>query len=576
LLHVDPSDREDYLRWVSPVDGRGVRFTEELIHEVSASLPPKEKPARTVLFTKAVFPDNASFGGARFGDGTSFAGAAFGERAYFRGATFGKETTFDGAKFGAHLTFRGAEFDEGASFANVDFGHNPWFRGTVFGNRTSFSEARFGDYAYFRYTRFGAGTSFDQATFGRSAAFVDTVRFEGNVSFGFATFGDELGFGKALFTGPARFTNAIFGAEARFSIFSHEVLTLANARFGRHAEINFAGRALNLRGAYFSEGGSIRAWGTDIDLARAKFGAPFLLTERDPVTSPKVDAPSEPGQRPRVFLDLDPDPDGFAATAATPRVMSLDEADVRNLVIDQVDLGRCRFNRAHNLDQLRVGSSDQFLLPERRFGLTRRRVVIEEYFWHARHRRTTRWSVPDPPSPPKTPGNPRAEARQVEQTYRALRKAFEDMKNEPGSADFYYGEMEMRRRGSESRAERFLLWCYWLLAGYGLRAWRALAALAVAVTVATVIFVSVGFAATVTTAYVPAPGGAYLQTVLPGPKPGWLDAVSCSLHSITSLIRPTGTIPLTTIGNYTELILRILGPLLLGLALLSIRARVKR
>jgi hypothetical protein len=29
--------------------------------------------------------------------------------------------------------------------------------------------------------------------------------------------------------------------------------------------------------------------------------------------------------------------------------------------------------------------------------------------------------------------------------YRQLRKAQEDAKNEPGAADFYYGEMEMRR-----------------------------------------------------------------------------------------------------------------------------------
>ena len=29
--------------------------------------------------------------------------------------------------------------------------------------------------------------------------------------------------------------------------------------------------------------------------------------------------------------------------------------------------------------------------------------------------------------------------------YRALRKSREDAKDEPGAADFYYGEMEMRR-----------------------------------------------------------------------------------------------------------------------------------
>ncbi|MFD8492654.1 pentapeptide repeat-containing protein [Amycolatopsis sp. NPDC059657] len=538
LLHVSRADRDDYLRWVTPIDGRGVRFTAELIHEVYVNLPSKERPARTVLFTNAVFPDNASFGDARFGDGSSFAGATFGARAYFRGATFGEETTFDRAKFGGRPTFRGARFGKRASFRGTDFGHNPWFKGTVFGAQASFANARFGDYSYFRYTRFGAGASFGEASFGKTARFVDTVRFEGDVTFISATFGGELEFGKVLFLGRAAFTNASFGAEARFDMCSHEALSMANARFGKHTQIKFAGKSLNLHGTDFSEGGSIRAWGTDIDLTRSKFGAPSLVTKRDPVTGLG----------------------GFADAFGTPRLLSLDEADVRNLVIDQVDLGGCRFNQAHNLDQLRVGSSDQFLLPRRRFGQTRRRVVLEEYLWRTR----------------ETHGNPRTEARQVEQTYRALRKAFEDVKNEPGSADFYYGEMEMRRRGTESRTERFLLYCYWLLAGYGLRAWRALTALAVTVAVATVIFMSAGFATTATTAYVPTAGGTYVQTTLPSPRLGWPDAISYSLHSITSLIRPTGTIPLTTIGNYTELTLRILGPVLLGLALLSIRARVKR
>jgi hypothetical protein len=34
--------------------------------------------------------------------------------------------------------------------------------------------------------------------------------------------------------------------------------------------------------------------------------------------------------------------------------------------------------------------------------------------------------------------------------YRALCKAFEDSKNEPGAANFYYGGMEMRRHDRTS------------------------------------------------------------------------------------------------------------------------------
>lgn len=68
--------------------------------------------------------------------------------------------------------------------------------------------------------------------------------------------------------------------------------------------------------------------------------------------------------------------------------------------------------------------------------------------------------------------------------YRQLRKAREDSKDEPGAADFYYGEMEMRRRQLRyRRAERWLLQAYWSLSGYGLRAARALAWLVTAMIV---------------------------------------------------------------------------------------------
>jgi hypothetical protein len=44
--------------------------------------------------------------------------------------------------------------------------------------------------------------------------------------------------------------------------------------------------------------------------------------------------------------------------------------------------------------------------------------------------------------------------------YRQLRVAVEDARNEPGAADLYYGEMEMRRLGGARRGERWLLGAY--------------------------------------------------------------------------------------------------------------------
>ncbi|WP_327249197.1 hypothetical protein [Streptomyces sp. NBC_01320] len=67
--------------------------------------------------------------------------------------------------------------------------------------------------------------------------------------------------------------------------------------------------------------------------------------------------------------------------------------------------------------------------------------------------------------------------------YRAIRKSYEDSRNEPGTADFYYGEIEMRRADTGTDwAERGLLNEYWAVSGYGLRATRALGWLLAAVT----------------------------------------------------------------------------------------------
>ena len=117
------------------------------------------------------------------------------------------------------------------------------------------------------------------------------------------------------------------------------------------------------------------------------------------------------------------------------------------------------------------------------------------------HRRGTRTGEP----PPKYAAGQDSSVRRVCQggperlagLYRQLRKAQEDAKNEPGAADFYYGEMEMRRKATTTPAgERAILWLYWLISGYGLRALRSLAALAILGVIVTTALVGGGLAAT--------------------------------------------------------------------------------
>ena len=146
----------------------------------------------------------------------------------------------------------------------------------------------------------------------------------------------------------------------------------------------------------------------------------------------------------------------------------------------------------------------------------------------------------------------RSEALRLAKIYRALRKGREDEGNAPGAGDFYYGEMEMRRHGEESDAERAIISLYWLVSGYGLRASRALIALVVTVLLFTCLF------------------------SIPGIRDGnfWDDLVF-SLQSTTNLLRGAAE-DLPIEGELLEIGLRLLGPLFFGLALLSLRGRVKR
>jgi hypothetical protein len=144
----------------------------------------------------------------------------------------------------------------------------------------------------------------------------------------------------------------------------------------------------------------------------------------------------------------------------------------------------------------------------------------------------------------------------LEVLYRQLRKAMEDAKNEPGAADFYYGEMEMRRAGAR-RGEKLLLWLYWLASGYGLRVGRALIALLVVVAVLALGMQYAGF---------------------PGKPVPYIDALLYSLRSTVAVDVKTSAVPenVTRWGQVFRIMLRIAGPLFVGLAALAIRNRVKR
>jgi len=261
--------------------------------------------------------------------------------------------------------------------------------------------------------------------------------------------------------------------------------------------------------------------------------------------------------------------------------------DVATLTLSELDLAACLFQGAHHLDQLRIEGARPFASTPTgwKFGRvggqgvpvwrwTRRQTLAEEHHWRAGrrlpaapsgrpHPQLVGWSGPEVRAPDWLAGRsgrrvlPLRPGR-IAVLYRALRKAQEDSKDEPGAADFYYGEMEMRRLASGTPwGERVILWLYWLVSGYGLRGLRALAWL---------VAVVVGLA------------GLLQAAGFDGGDPGFRDALIYAAQSTISIT--SGNTALTEhvswLGEVLRIVLRLAGPVLLGLALLAVRNRVKR
>jgi hypothetical protein len=315
---------------------------------------------------------------------------------------------------------------------------------------------------------------------------------------------------------------------------------------------------------------------------------PRLASTPSEAYSPRMEARSAAAAAVKKFRD-----DLEAELAEiSPRccLTSLARANIGELVLSDVVLDDCVFAGAHGLDKLGIGARCSFQ-PTPRWRMVRRRMIAEELQWRNAHPRTT------DRKPPSAAG--------IAAIYRDLRKGLEDAKNEPGAADFYYGEMEMRRLAGSRReptdaasnnpgpswAERILLYGYWAVSGYGLRASRALLTLAAVVAGAAILYTMPAFA-TVT----PPPERISMVSLSSGkvsytPPPterkalgfpeGFPKALEYAARESISLPQAGGMPAMSGIdtkgrGTILDLVLRLAGPALLALAVLALRGRTKR
>ena len=447
-----------------------------------------------------------------------------------------------------------------------------------FSDTAGFSGAQFAGLAVFGGARFAGRAGFDGAQFSNGAGFEGAEFFDGSVLAGAQLSGDA-GFRGARFDGVPSFGPVVCAGR----------VVLTGAVFGAPVTLEIAAREVACERTRWDSTATIRLRYATVDLSQAVLSAPVAVTAHPAPFTTSGNTPVD---------------ESLLTGSAGIQVTSVQGVDAAHLVLTDTDLTDCLFSGAFHLDQLRLegrailaptptGWHHRGIWPVR---WTRRRTLAEEQHWRAQtagqavlaagtpvpHRQ---WRPgPHHPDPALSP-----DPEDVAALYRQLRKAFEDGKNEPGAADFYYGECEMRRHDTTSTAkgERRLLWAYWLLSGYGLRASRATGWLLAAMTVTVLLLMGVGLPthdpdpattgtlhgnkiSLTTSSPVPALHGRWPQRMT------WARAEKATRVAVNSVVFRSSGQNLTTAGTYIEMSSRLLEPTLLALAALAVRGRIKR
>ncbi|MGV9901945.1 pentapeptide repeat-containing protein [Streptomyces sp. NPDC003388] len=595
LAHLGDAERTTYLSGLTPgndIDHRGTPITKQLLNGLLNALR-DPSTGNTHLgnarFDGAQFSSGAGFGRAQFSGDANFDKAQFSGHAGFVRAQFCGRAGFDGVQFSGHAGFVGAQFHGEAGFVRAQFNGDAEFGGAQFSGHAGFPRAQFNGVAGFGGVQFNDDALFDGAQFS-SRAWFGGAQFSGYAGFDGVQFSGAAEFGRAQFSGDARFEGARFeGVSVIGPLVCGGMVMLSGAVFGLPVTLEIASREVVAERTRWESTATIRLRHATVDLSHAVLSAPVAVTAAaTPFTKPDGSALGEQA----------------LTGSADVRIASVQGVDAAHLVLTDTDLSDCLFSGAFHLDQIRLEGRTTFaptptgwhrhhLWPAR---WTRRRTLAEEHHWRAQTASQPALSPgtcvsprqwrpgPHHPDPARTP-----DPEDVAALYRQLRKAFEDAKNEPGAADFYYGECEMRRHDTNStpKGERRLLRGYWLLSGYGLRASRAFTWLIAAMSLTVLLLMGLGLPT-----HDPDPGTTgtlhgskvSLHTSTPDPslRGSWSErltgarAEKATRVAINSVVFRSSGQNLTTAGTYLEMTSRLLEPTLLTLGALAIRGRIKR
>ncbi|MET8894797.1 pentapeptide repeat-containing protein [Streptomyces albogriseolus] len=591
LAHLDGADRAAHLAALGPgadLDHRGTHFTQDLLDELLAPLrDPGTGRARVgkADFDEVRFTGEADLRDADFDGYCSFASAVFDSGLHFREvrtkgdlrlgrAHVAGDVWLDDTGVAGDAWFMEARFDGTLRFCVDEVGHSAEFRGMTcaeayfegvdFQRGADFTDMRVTGKAGFEGAQFHVGSAcFDGVDVGGDMPF-DGAHFGANATFEGATIGGDVSFLNATPQADVRFRRTVFRRTAVLGpLVCRGTVDFSDAVFENAVTLEVAAGEVRCLRTRWASTAALRLRYADVDLTDAVPAFPVSVVGRPrPFVSPEGERIAEPGLAPKQVS-----------------VVSVKGVDAAYLMLADVDLTRCLFVEAVHLDQLRLEGRCRLAEPPGGPRWIRRRTLAEEHHWRATRYRG--WTV--------APDSGEHDPDVLAPVYRQLRKALEDGRNEPGAADFYYGEMEMRRHGdSSSRGERTLLWLYWALSGYGLRATRALTWLLLAMTATVFAMMLWGLPKTdpdpvsegtadgrriTLTTRKPAPvnpDGPYARRLS-----GERFEKSLRVVANSVIFRGSGQ-DLTTTGTYVEMTARLVEPGLLALAVLAVRSRVKR
>lgn len=429
-------------------------------------------------------------------DGTKSTCAA----ARFTHATFTDAVDFHHVRFLGQASFAYAHFASDAAF-DLAYFDDVTFRSASFAGAVRFSGAEFPHTPSFHDTRFGGTTE------------LNDLRLAGGADFSRALFEDTTRVTTAACAGSISFKDARFRGLLDVSLHADATDTIVfdDVLCEGQVDAQLSAAAISFARSRLERGGRLIVGRGDVTL-HGHFGRPMLVAAASISSAPRP-----------------------------PRLVSVRGSDLSATTLAGFDLSDVRFLGVYGLDGLRVDSTAFAAAPRRSFMATRRVAVADELD----ARRQAR------PAAPQLA----ATHAEVAAIYRELRAGQEARKDEPGSADFYYGEMEMRRLAARVlSAERLVLTAYWLVCGYGLRASRAVVSLVILLLGSTLA----------------------LQTLLVDHPPRLLRTLLFTVRSTVSLVRQPHLAGLTLAGEYLQLALRFAGPVLLALTALAIRSRVRR